>query len=107
MDLATASREELRQVIADLQATVTRLEAALTAATTRIAALEADLARRSGPPKTPANSSLPPAKGFKRTSRPPAELAAKVGPPPGHPGTSRRRVAPDMVWYCEPTHCAH
>ena len=107
MDLATASREELLQVIADLQATVTRLEAALTAATTRIAALEADLARRSGPPKTPANSSIPPAKGFKRTSWPPAELAAKVGPPHGHPGTSRRRVAPDVVWYCEPTHCAH
>lgn len=108
MDLTNASREELLQIIGDLAATVTRLEAALTAATTRIATLEADLARRSGPPKTPANSSVPPAKGFKRTQRPPpVERGTKPGPPPGHPGTSRRRVPPDIVLYCEPTHCEH
>jgi transposase len=106
MDVASAPREELLQVIGDLQATVARLEAALTLATTRIAALEAELARRSGPPKTPENSSVPPAKGFRRVKRPPpAESAPKPGPPHGHPGRSRHRVAPDIVLSCEPTRC--
>jgi transposase len=76
---------------------VRRLEA-------RIAELEADLARRGGPPKTPQNSSTPPSKGFKR-ERPPGE-GAKRGPPFGHPGTSRQRGAPDWIVLCQPTHCA-
>jgi transposase len=75
---------------------VRRLEA-------RIAELEAELARRGGPPKTPQNSSTPPSKGFKR-ERPSGE-GAKRGPPLGHPGTSRHRAEPDWVVLCQPTHC--
>jgi transposase len=96
MSLESASRAELLQVIADLQA-------ALSAATTRIAELEAELARRGGPPKTPENSSTPPAKGFKR-ERSPLD-GAKRGPPMGHPGTSRRRAVPDVIVLCYPDPC--
>ena len=92
------SDDELRQLNSEqVVALVRRLEA-------RIAALEAELARRGGPPKTPQNSSTPPSKGFKR-ERPPGE-GAKRGPPFGHRGTSRRRAAPDWVVLCQPTHCA-
>lgn len=82
---------------AEVVAHVRRLEA-------RIAELEAELARRSGPPKTPQNSSTPPSKGFQR-ERAPAE-GAKRGPPFGHPGTSRRRAEPDWIVLCQPPHCA-
>ena len=91
------SRAELLQVIADLQA-------ALAAATARIGELEAELARRGGPPKTPANSSTPPAKGFKRER--PATEGAKRGPPVGHRGTSRGRATPDLIVLCCPDTCA-
>jgi transposase len=80
------------------------LEGELAAAQARIAALEAELAQRGGPPKTPQNSSTPPSKGFKR-ERPPRQ-GAKRGPPFGHLGTSRRRVAPAWVVLCQPSHCA-
>src|SRR3954469_24550895 len=78
---------------------VRRLEA-------RIAELEAELARRGGPPKTPENSSTPPSKGFKRERRPASEEGAKRGPPVGHVGTSRERATPDWVALCHLTHCA-
>src|SRR5215218_544998 len=55
-----------------------RLEAELATAHARIAALEAEMARRDGPPKTPQNSSTPPSKGWKR-ERPAAE-APSGGP---------------------------
>ena len=97
MSMESTSRSDLLQVISELQA-------ALAAATTRIAELEAELARRGGPPKTPQNSSTPPSKGWKRER--PASEGAKRGPPVGHPGTSRRRAAPDWVVLCQPTHCA-
>src|SRR3954449_232240 len=89
---------------AELIALVRRLGAARAEATARIAALEAELARRGGPPKTPQNSSTPPSKGWKR-ERPSGE-GAKRGRPVGHPGTSRRRAEPDWVVLCQPTHCA-
>jgi transposase len=99
MNIETAERAQLLALIAELQA-------ALAAATARIAALEAELARRGGPPKTPANSSLPPAKGFKRTKRPPpTEHRTQLGPPKGHRGSSRRRSAADLVVVCAPPHC--
>ena len=91
------SRTELLQVIADLQA-------ALAAATARIVELEAELARRGGPPKTPENSSTPPAKGFKRERR--ATEGAKRGPPVGHRGTSRGRARPGLIVLCCPDTCA-
>ncbi len=69
----------------------------------RIAELEAELAQRGGPPKTPRNSSTPPSKGWKR-ERPPGE-GAKRGPPFGHLGTSRRRAPPDWVVLCQPSRC--
>jgi transposase len=95
--------EELRAWSPDaLVALIRRLEEQLAAATVRIAELEAELARRGGPPKTPQNSSTPPSKGFKRERR--AAEGAKHGPPFGHPGTSRRRADPDWVVLCEPTH---
>jgi len=83
---------------------IRRLEEQLAVATARIAELEAELARRGGPPKTPQNSSTPPSKGWKR-NRPSSE-GAKHGPPFGHVGTSRRRAATDWVVLCQPTHCA-
>jgi len=92
MDLDTASREELLRVIAELQA--------------QIAELAAELARRSKPPKTPDNSSTPPAKGYKRKRPPRSAVGRKHGPPFGHPGTSRRRGPPDVLLSCYPEQCA-
>ena len=89
--------EELLQLSpAEVVAHVRRLEA-------RIAELEAELAQRGGPPKTPQNSSTPPSKGWKRERSPRA--GAKRGPPFGHLGTSRRRAEPDWVVLCQPTQC--
>src|SRR5919202_3989775 len=92
------SDEELLHLSpAEVVAHVRRLEA-------RMAELEAERARRGGPPKTPQNSSTPPSKGWKR-ERPPSE-GAKRGPPFGHRGTSRQRAAPDWIVLCQPTRCA-
>jgi transposase len=92
------SDEELLHLSpAEVVAHVRRLEA-------RIAELEAELARRGGPPKTPQNSSTPPSKGWKRNR--PAPEGAKRGPPVGHLGMSRRRVEPNGVVLCQPTQCA-
>jgi transposase len=91
------SDEELLHLSpAEVVAHVRRLEA-------RIAELEAELARRGGPPKTPQNSSTPPSKGFKGERSP--EAGAKRGPPFGHRGTSRRRAEPDWIVLCSPPHC--
>ena len=81
---------------AEVVAHVRRLEA-------RIAELEAELAQRGGPPKTPQNSSTPPSKGWKRERSHGEE--AKRGPPFGHLGTSRRRSTPDWIVLCAPAHC--
>src|SRR5947207_5853835 len=85
-------------------ALVRQLESRLAAAEARNAELEAELARRGGPPKTPQNSSTPPSKGFKHEW--PADEGTKRGPPFGHLGTSRPRAEPDWVVLCQPTHCA-
>src|SRR3954447_4608200 len=92
------SDDELFQLSpVEVVALVRRLEA-------RIAELEAEVARRGGPPKTPQNSSTPPSKGYKR-ERPPGD-GAKRGPPFGHLGRSRERASPEWVVLCQPTHCA-
>jgi transposase len=99
------SDDELRHLSPEqVLALVRQLESRLAAAEARNAALEAELARRGGPPKTPQNSSTPPSKGWKR-NRPSTE-GAKRGPPFGHLGTSRQRAEPDWIVLCQPTHCA-
>jgi transposase len=97
--------EALVALIGRLEEQLAAVTAQLAAAQARIGELEAELARRGRPPKTPTNSSTPPSKGWKR-ERPPAAEGAKRGRPVGHPGTSRRRAEPDWVVLCQPTHCA-
>jgi transposase len=67
----------------------------------RVAELEAAVARLGGPPKSPGNSSVPPAQGFKANR---AERRAKRRRR-GQLGLSRRRQEPDLVVKCRPTSC--
>jgi transposase len=94
---------------------IQELRLALATAQARIAALEQEVAalRGSGhpPQKTPANSSVPPATGWKaRRAPPPAGTEQrKRGPRFAHAGVSRTRVPPsqvDIVLPCRPAHCA-
>jgi transposase len=119
--MAERALEELSQ--AALIQLVRDLQAALAAALARIADLEQALSTAStatpaaAPPrppvKTPENSSVPPAKAWKRQRRaaPSADQpAAKRGPKPGHRGVSRSRVASsavDVVLACRPERCEH
>lgn len=80
----------------------------------QVATLEAEVARLrgGGPPKTAANSSVPPAKGWKARRADPAAGAdrPKRGPAFGHVGASRLRAAVeqvDIVLPCRPVRCAH
>ena len=69
----------------------------------RVTALEAELAKLRRPPRTPDTSSLPPSQGFKANRA--ERRRTKRGPKRGHLGSSRRRVAPDVVVRCRPTAC--
>ncbi len=94
------SHPAVAALVMRLEARISELEAALTAALARVADLEA---QHGGPAKTAANSSLPPSSGFKadrsarrRAARAEGEPAAKRGPKPGHRGVSRSRVPAAM-----------
>jgi transposase len=105
-ELAALSHHELVQLVLRLQA--------------ELAALQGDLDTLRGtlaaPPKTPANSSLPPSSAFKadraarrRAARADGEPAPKRGPKYGHPGVSRNRVPSaqvDHVIVCRPEQCS-
>ncbi len=69
--------------------------------TSRVAELEARLAALESPPKTPANSSVPPSQARKpnRAER----RQKKRGPKRGHAGASRQRAVPDATITCRPT----
>src|SRR5215210_4728353 len=71
--------------------------------TARVAELEARLAALESPPKTPGNSSVPPAQARKpnRAER----RQTKRGPKRGHAGVSRPRAVPDATITCRPTSC--
>lgn len=98
---------------------IAELRDALGLAQARIAELEAEIATlrgSSGPPKppvkTPATSSIPPAKGWKAQRAPadPEAARPKRGPKPGHRGVSRVRLAldqVDVVLPCRPAQCRH
>jgi transposase len=70
----------------------------------RLRAENAELkAEGSRPPKTPANSSVPPSVGFK-PNWPERKRRARGGKR-GHVGTSRRRQHPDVIVRCRPSTC--
>jgi transposase len=99
MDRATLlalDKKLLVDLILQLQATVARLEA-------RLAEVEAELSAPRPPPKTPTNSSVPPAQGFKpnRAER----RGRKPGARRGHVGSSRMRQTPDQVVKVRPIAC--
>jgi transposase len=71
--------------------------------TARVAELEARLAALESPPKTPGNSSVPPAQARKPNRAERREQ--KRGPKRGHAGASRRRAEPDVTLSCRPTVC--
>jgi transposase len=102
-ELHHLSLAQVVAVVRQLEARLREVESELAAAQARNAELEAELARRGGPPKTPQNSSTPPSKGWKRER--PAADGAKRGPPVGHRGTSRPRAEPDWVVLCQPRDC--
>ncbi len=102
--LERLSRAELIELVvrmAEMVALVGRLEE-------RIAELEGRLAERdaaaepAAPPKTSANSSVPPSVGFK-ADRPERRARKRRR---GHAGISRRRQRPDVIVRCRPSTCA-
>src|ERR1017187_1631638 len=117
-DLSAASRDELLALIAGLQATLASERDRFVA---QVATFETELTRLrerlSTPAKTPENSSVPPAKGFKadraarrRAVKAEGQQPAKRGPKPGHRGISRSRVssaAVDVIVPCRPETCAY
>ena len=69
----------------------------------QLAELQAEVRRLSAPPKTSANSSVPPSVGFKANR---AERRRRGKKRRGHPGTSRRRQRPDVIVRCRPSTCS-
>src|ERR1700716_2616746 len=65
-ELAGLSPREMIALVRQVEVRRRAVEGEWVAAQARNAELEAELARRGGPPKTPQNSSTPPSKGWKR-----------------------------------------
>jgi transposase len=104
-ELERQSIPELIELILQLQVSNEELRAENGQLRARIAELEAKIKR---PPKTSKNSSTPPAAGqkgkCKRSSV--SRSNRKRGPKVGHPGTSRQRVAPEVVIECQVASCS-
>ncbi len=94
--LLALDQPALVELVLELQ----RANAALTA---RVAELEARLVQRASPPKTPANSSVPPSQARKPNRA--ARRGKKRGAKRGHAGASRPRAVPDATITCRPTAC--
>jgi transposase len=96
-ELAELSQADLIKLIVQLAAENEQLKA-------RLAELEKAQAR---PPKTPQNSSVPPAAGRKADQGAPKGVKGQGprGAKAGHPGQSRRRAKPDVVIECQLARC--
>ena len=85
--LETLTREELIDLILQLQAAVTEVK-------DKVAELEVQLASKKPLPKTSSNSSVPPSSQRKGNSR--SAKRKKRGAKHGHVGKSRVKVEPDV-----------
>ena len=97
--LEILTREEVIDVILQLQTAVTEVKA-------KVAELEAQLAGKKPPPKTSTNSSVPPSsqrKGNNRSTR--STRRNKRGAKHGHVGKGRVRVEPDVFIECKLDTC--
>ena len=95
--LETLTREELIDLVLQLQTAVTEVKA-------KVAELEAQLASKNPPPKTSSNSSVPPSSQRKGNSR--SARRKKRGAKHGHVGKSRVRVEPDVFIECKLDTCS-
>lgn len=92
-ELQSLSRDQLIDLVLQQEALIQQLSAQVATLEARVAELEA---RLSQPPKTPANSSVPPAKSYKADRKPAAGKGKKRGPKLGHPGVTRPPAEPDL-----------
>jgi transposase len=98
--LAQLSKDELIALILAQAEVITRQAAQITALTQQVAELEAKLGP---PPKTPANSSLPPSQGHK-----PNRAERRAAKRKGHPGAFRALAEhPDRVIETYAAACLH
>ena len=107
VELIVRQRRELAEreaEVAEQRARVAEREARVRELEGRVRDLEEEVARLSLPPKTPANSSVPPAAG-RKANLAPGRRGAKRGPKRGHVGVSRARQEPDVVLHCRPETC--
>ena len=95
--LETLTREELIDLILQLQAAVTEVKA-------KVSELESQLASKKPPPKTSSNSSVPPSSQRKGNNR--SSKRRKRGAKHGHVGKSRVRAEPDVFIECKLDTCS-
>lgn len=105
-ELRGRSPAELIEIILQQQKRIASLEAQVAELEAQIAMLKDRLEGVKKPPKTSRNSSLPPSKSPKASSKGNRGSGKKRGPKPGHPGRSRRRAEPDAIIECRPKQCS-